>query len=117
MSLTDSEHSAAVDYCNVNWTCAKSNLSAFVLLATFGMYLLANNLYPLIWPAGANLLIAWILMRIPVLIVVITAIVLLLVYRCLSKTQQEKLLSRALYQQLHSEPDEQNDLLPETIIN
>ena len=97
--------------CNVNRSCVTSNLSAFVLLAAFGMYLLATNFYPLLWP-GANILIAWIVMRILVLIVVITAIVLLLVYRCLSKTRQEKLLSHALYQQLHSEPYEQNDLPP-----
>ena len=51
------------------------------------------------------------------LIVVITAIVLLLVYRCLSKTRQEKLLPRALYQHLHPEPsNEQNDLPLEVIV-
>ena len=67
--------------CNINCSCVTSNLSAIVLLAAFGMYLLANNFYPLAC-TRANVLIAWIVMKIQVLIVVITAIVLLLVYRC-----------------------------------
>ena len=84
--------------CNVNYSanCVISNLSAPVLLAAFGMYLLTNNLIPLSC-TRANLLIAWIVMKILVLIVVITAIVLLLVYRCLPKTRQEKLLPQSLY--------------------
>ena len=60
-------------------------------------------------------------MRILVLIVVITAIVLLLVYHCLSKTQQEKLLPRAfswVWQHLHPDHhDEQNDLPLETVVD
>ena len=83
--------------CNVNRSFVTSNISAIVPLAAFGMYLLANNIVPL-GCSGVNLLIAQIVMRILVLIVVITAIVLLLVYRCLSKTRQEELLPRALYQ-------------------
>ena len=52
------------------------------------------------------------------LIVVITAIVLLLVYHCLSKTQQEKLLPRAFSQHLHPDHhDEQNDLPLETVVD
>ena len=101
--------------CNVNRSCVTSNLSGIVSLGTFGMYLLANNLDPLLCRTGANILIAWIVMRVLVLIVVITAIVLLLVYRCLSKTRQEKLLPHALYQHLHPESDEQNDLPLETV--
>ena len=101
--------------CNINRSCVTSNLSAIISLGTFGMYLLANNLAPLLCRTGANILIAWIVMRVLVLIVVITAIVLLLVYRCLSKTRQEKLLPHALYQHLHPESDEQNDLPLETV--
>ena len=102
--------------CNVNWSCVISNFSAFLALAAFGLYLSAND-YNTMFCSGANVGIAWIVMKILVLIVVITAIVLLLVYRCLSKTLQEKLLPRALYQQMHPEPDEQSDLLPEKINN
>ena len=100
--------------CNINCSCVASNLSAIVLLAAFGMYLLASNIYPLLC-TRADVLIAWIVMKILVLIVVTTAIVLLLVYRCLSKTRQEKLLPRALYQHLHPEPNQQNDLPLETV--
>ena len=101
--------------CNVNWSCVVSNFSAFALLAAFGMCLLANNFIPLACSA-VNLLVAWIVMRILVLVVVITAIVLLLVYRCLSKTEQEELLPRALYLHLHPDHDEQNYVPLETII-
>ena len=104
--------------CNVNKSCVTSNFGAIVALATFGMYLLANNFAPLYCNTGVNnLLIAFIVMKVLVLIVVITAIVLLLVYRCLSKTRQEKLLPHALYQHLHPEPDEQNDLPLETVVD
>ena len=102
--------------CNVNRSCVTSNLSAIVLLATFGMYLLTNNNYPLVC-SGASLLIMRIFVRIPVLTVVITAIVLLLVYRCLSKTRQEKLLPRALYQHLHPDHEEQNNVPLETVVD
>ena len=63
--------------CNINCSCVASNLSAIVLLAAFSMYLLVSNIYPL-GCTGANVGIAWIVMKILVLIVVITAIVLLL---------------------------------------
>ena len=108
-----------IQYCgnyNVNISCVSSNLGAIVLVAAFGMFLLSNNNLPLAcYPV--NLRAAQIIMKILVLIVVITVIVLLLVYRCLSKTQQEKLLPRALYQHLHPEPDEQNDLPLETVVH
>ena len=97
--------------CNVNKSCVASNVSAIFVLAAFGLYLLASNTIMLSC-SGADELIAWIVMRILVLIVVITAIVLLLVYRCLSKTRQEKLLPHALYQHLHSDHD---DLPLETV--
>ena len=104
-----------IQYCgnyNVNISCVSSNLSAIVLVATFGIYLFSNNDSPL----TCSPVILQIIMKMLVLIVVNTVIVLLLVYRCLSKTRQEKLLPRALYQHLHSEPDEQNDLPLETIV-
>ena len=91
--------------CNINWSCVTSNFGAIIALVAFGMYLLAYNTYPLTC-SGVNLLIAQRVMRILMLIVVITAIVLLLVYRCLSKTRQEKLLPHALYQHLNPELDE-----------
>ena len=102
--------------CNANWnaSCVAPKFGAIFVLAAFSMYLLPNNLIPL-YCSARNGVIVQIVMRILVLIVVITAIVLLLVYRRLSKTQQEKLLPQTLYQQLHSEPDEPNDLPLETI--
>ena len=114
-----------IQYCGiytVNCSCITSNFSAIVPLAAFGMYLLAHNFVPL-GCSGANMwippivmrILPPIVMRILVLIVVITAIVLLLVYRCLSKTRQEKLLPYALYQHLHPEPIQQNDLPLETV--
>ena len=103
--------------CNVNISCVASNLGAIVLIAAFGMHLLASNFFPLGCNFGPNVLVAWIVMNVLVLIVVITAIVLLLVYRCLSKTRQEKLLPRALYQHLHPEPDEQVNELPLETVN
>ena len=103
--------------CNVNRSCVTSNLCAIFLWVAFATYLLANNSFILAC-SGVNLVsTAQKFMRILVLIVVITAIVLLLVYRCLSKTRQEKLLSRALYQHLHPDHDEQNDLLLETVMS
>ena len=90
--------------CNVNISCVASNLGAIVALAAFGMYLLD---IPLRCDATINLLFARIGLKVLVLMVVITVIILLLEYRCLSKTRQEKLLPRALYQHLHPEPDEQ----------
>ena len=80
---------------NFHITCVASNLSAIVLLAAFGMHLLANK--TILLYSGANTAVASIVMNVLVLIVVITAIVLLMVYRCMSKTRQEKLLPRALY--------------------
>ena len=100
--------------CNVNKSCIISNLCAMILCAAFGMHLLSNNRLPLI--CSINLFISQIILKVLVLIVVITAIVLLLVYRCLSKTRQEKLLPHALYQHLHPDPDVQNDLPLETIV-
>ena len=97
--------------CNINWSCVTSNFGAIIALAAFGMYLLAYNTYPL-YCSGVNLLIARRVMRILVLIVVITAIVLLLVYRCLPKTRQEKLLPHALYQQLHPDHDDEQNYVP-----
>ena len=107
-----------IQYCgnyNVNISCVSSNLGAIVLVAAFGMHLLSNNDLPLAC-SSVNLRAAQIIMKILVLIVVNTVIVLLLVYRCLSKTRQEKLLPRALYQLLHPEPDVQNDLPLETVV-
>ena len=101
--------------CNVNKSCVTSNFGAIVALAAFGMYLLANNVVPILC-TGASV-IAWIFIKILVLIVVITAIVLLLVYRCLSKTRQEKLLPRALYQHLHPDREEQNNVPLETDVD
>ena len=103
--------------CNVNRSCVTSNLGAIVPLAAFGMYLLTNNFVPLTcFPIPLlDIIITWIVMKILVLIVVITAIVLLLVYHCLSKTRQKKLLPHALYQHLHSDHEEQNDLPLETV--
>ena len=104
--------------CNVNCSCITSNLGAIVLLAAFGMYLLANNFVPLICIQIPLIIIviAWGAMKVFVLIVFIAVIVLLLVYRCLPQARQEKLLPRALAQQLHpepsSEPDEQIYDLP-----
>ena len=100
--------------CTINCSCVTSNYSVIVPLAAFGMYLLAHNFVPL-GCSGANMFIVPIVLRFLVLIVVITSIVLLLVYRCLSKTRQEKLLPRALYQHLHPEPIQQNDLPLETV--
>ena len=108
-----------IQYCgnyNINISCVSSNLSAIVLVAAFGMHFLSDNDLPLDC-SPVNLRAAQITMKILVLIVVTTAIVLLLVYRCLSKTRQEKLLPRALYQHLHPEPDEQNDLPLETVVH
>ena len=102
--------------CNINISCAASNLGAIVLIVAFGMHLLSSNFFPL-GCFGLNARIAWIVMNILVLIVVITVIVLLLVYRCLSKTRQEKLLPRALYQHLHPQPDEQVNELPLESVN
>ena len=88
--------------CNVNTSCVVSNLGAIVLIVAFGVHLLAGN----------NLLIGYfggyiglIIFKVYVLIVVFTVLVLLLKYRFMSKTQQDKLLPRALYQHLH--PDYQ----------
>ena len=100
--------------CDVNKSCIASNVSAIVVLVAFGLYLLAGNTTTLNC-AGANGVLAYIVIRVLVLILVITAIVLLLVYRCLSKTRQEKLLPRALYLYLHSDYDEHNDLPLETV--
>ena len=87
-----------------------------ILCAAFGMYLLSNNTLPLTCSINPiNLLVSKIILKILVLIVAITVIALLLVYRCLSKTRQEKFLPRALYQHLHPEQDVQNDLPLETI--
>ena len=93
--------------CSVNKTCVISNFSALSLLIAFGMHLLTTNstLTSCFEPMES------IFMKILVLIVVITVIVLLLVHRCLSRTRQEKLLPRALYQHLHPE---RNDLSLET---
>ena len=103
--------------CNVNKSCIISNLCATILCVAFGMYLLSNNRLPLICSINPiNLFVPQIILKVLVLIVVITAIVLLLVYRCMSKTRQEKLLPRALYQHLHLEPDVLNDLPLETIV-
>ena len=95
-----------IQYCDDNITCScfASNFCAILLLIAFGMYLMTSNGFPL-GCFGEKVRIAWIVMRILVLIVVIAATVLLLVYRCLSKTRQEKLLPRALYQHLHPEQD------------
>ena len=95
--------------CSVNTSCVASNFIAFLPLAALGMYLLTNNSIPsiLLICSGANAPLATIVLKLFVLTVVITVIVLLLVYRCLSKTRQEKLLPYALYQHLHPEPDEQ----------
>ena len=71
--------------CNVNISCAASNLGAIVLIVAFGMHILASNFLPL-GCFGPNVRIGWIVMNVLVLIVVITVIVLLLVYCCLSKT-------------------------------
>ena len=100
---------------SVNNRCIGSNLGAILVLAAFGMYLLSNDVIPLSCPRGANVVVAWIVMKVLVLIVVIAAIVLLLVYRCQPTFRQEKLLPRVLYQQLHPEPDEQNGLPLETV--
>ena len=99
--------------CNVNISCAASNLGAIVLLVAFYLHLLDSNVIlqkclqiRLNIFGVTTLLGIQIAMKLFVLIVVITVIVLLLVYCCLSKARQEKLLPRALYQHLHPEPDE-----------
>ena len=48
--------------CNVNWSCVTSNLSAMVVLAAFGIYLMSNNIYPLVC-SRANLWTSLIVMR------------------------------------------------------
>ena len=87
---------------NTRWA---TNYAAVVLVAVFGMYLLSSNGFPLYCYEAVNLPSAIIVMKIFVLIMVITVIVLLVVYRCLSKTRQEKLLPQALYEQLYPETD------------
>ena len=95
--------------CNANASCVASNFGTIVPLAGFGLYLVTNNV-PIFQCTGANAPIAWLVIKILVLIVVITVIVLLMVYRCMSKTQQEKLLPRTLqYVQLPPNYDEQNE--------
>ena len=95
--------------CSVNISCVASNISTIVPLAGFGLYLVTNN-GVIYMCTGANGPIAWLVIKILVLIVVITVIVLLMVYRCMSKTQQEKLLPRTLqYVQLPPNYDEQNE--------
>ena len=96
--------------CSVNTSCVASNFSTIVPLAGFGLYLLTSD-GAIFWCNGANISIAWLVIKVLVLIVVITVIVVLLVYRCLSKTRQEKLLSRALYQYVQLPPpyDEQTE--------
>ena len=111
-----------IQYCgnfSINCSCVTSNLGAIVLLAAFGMYLLSNTFVPLVCLRIPLILIVimWGAMKIFVLIVVITVIVLLLVYRCLPITRQEKLLPRALAQQLQPEPDEQIYDLPMEVAN
>ena len=91
-------------YSTSNTRCA-SNFAAAILVAVFGMYLLSSSGFPLSCYEAVNLPSALIVMKILVLIMVITVIVLLVVYRCLSKTRQEKLLPRALYEQLYPGTD------------
>ena len=99
--------------CNVNCSCVISNIISVVLLAAFSIYLLINSSI-LDLCSGEHAVVTSIVLELPVLIVVITVIVLLLVYRCMSRTRQKKLLPRALYQHLHPEPDE-HDLPLETV--
>ena len=108
-----------IQYCgkyDVNKFCVSSNLGAIVLVAAFGMHLLANNNLPLVC-FQANPRMTRTVMKALVLLVVISTIVLLLVFRCQPKTRQDKLLPRALYQHLHPEPEKQNDLPLETVVD
>ena len=94
--------------CNINVSCVSSNIIVTVLWINFGFYLLANNPYPFAcYSDTINVPVAWIVIKVLVLIVVIAAIALLMVYRCLSKTQQENLLPRALYQHLGPDSEEE----------
>ena len=107
-----------IQYCgnyNVNCSCATSNFFAIILVGMFVMFFMSNEYNPLLfcYMKDTSRLLRNI-MNVLVLIVVITVIVLLLVYRCLSKTRQEKLLPRALYQQISSEPNEHTNLLGAT---
>ena len=77
--------------CNVNVSCVTSNMIVTVLGINFGLYLLSNTSFPLYSYYDSdtiNVPVAWIVMHVLNLMVVITAIALLMVNRCLTKTQQ-----------------------------
>ena len=76
--------------CNVNVSCVTLNIIVTVLGINFGLYLLSNTSFPLFSYYDSdtiNVPVAWIVMHVLNLMVVITAIALLM-YRCLTKTQQ-----------------------------
>ena len=95
---------------NINLSCLGLNCSNFPLWCSFGLYLLADNALPLGCTGifkddshGEN--IARIVMLVFVMIIVGTAAVLLLVYRCLPRHRQQK-LPAAFYQHLLRNPDD-----------
>ena len=91
--------------CKANRSCVASNFLAVILVGFFAVFLMSNDYNPLPYcyiKNVAKVYIVQIVLKVLVLMVFITVILLLLFYRCLSKTRQEKLLSRILYQQLSS---------------
>ena len=102
--------------CKLSVSCVSTSISTVALWMALGLYLLSDNFLPL-GCTGAlkgnsyGDSVARIVMLIIVLIVVSAATVLLLVYRCLPRDTQEKLLPDPLYQHLHSSPDQ--DELPQ----
>ena len=108
---------------NINLSCLASNFGTFALWCSFGLYLLSDNPLPLGCTGtfkddfyGQN--VARIVMLVFVMITVTTAAALLLVYRCLPRHKQVKLLPAALYQHLHGNRDDvpeapDEDELPE----
>ena len=97
--------------CKPSVSCVSSSISTIALWIALGLYLLSDNFLPLgctgaLKDNSYGDSVARIVMLVIVLVVVSTATVLLLVYRCLPRDKQEKLLPAPLYQHLHPEPDE-----------
>ena len=75
-----------------NMSCVTSNIIVTVLGINFGLYLLSNTSFPLYRYYLHTIVvpIVWIVMKVLNLIVVIVTIALLMVYRCLPKTQRDE---------------------------
>ena len=105
--------------CNINCSRVTSNFLAIIPLGAFGLFLMGNDFNPLLLCYTKDSRygqdgVLHIYMKVYTLAVVFLAIILLLIYRCMSKARQEKLLPCTLYQQLPVEPNEQTSLIGTT---